>query len=110
MSAKRTKREDQIVRRIREKLVSDYVSQHRRARVDVKRYNSACVRLRVIDPDFKAQGELERDDTIWNILRTLPEEISTEVSLMVLLTPKEAKTSFLNVEFEEFTPPPCNCS
>jgi hypothetical protein len=100
MAMKNGKREDRHVRRIREKLMSDYASRHPRAQIDVKRYNSLCVHVRVLDPDFDRQSRTDRDTTLWNILDTLPEETREEITLLTLLTPEEAATSVMNRVFE----------
>jgi hypothetical protein len=41
---------------------------------------------------------------VWEILDTLPEDIREEISWLVLLTPDEAKTMLMNLEFEDPTP------
>ncbi len=104
MATQKKTGEDKYVRQIREKLVSDYVARHPRARVAVKRYNSVSVRIRIIDPDFAKKSRMERDDAVWEVLETLPEDTIAEISLLVLLTPDEAKTSMMNLEFENPTP------
>ena len=103
MAAKK-RREDKYVRAIREKLMTAYASQHPRAKVDVKRYNSASVRVRVIDPDFAGSSWTDRDTQIWAVLDSLPDDTLAEISLLILLTPQEAKKSMTNLEFENPTP------
>ena len=104
MTAKKHPREDTCVRAIREKLVADYGPRHPHAQIDVKRYNSVSVRVRILDPDFARQNRTARDTAIWDILDTLPEETREEISMLILLTPEEAKTSLMNLEFEDPTP------
>jgi hypothetical protein len=106
MAVKKRSKEDIHVRRIHDILTEQYASAHRRARIDVKRYNSVSVRIRIIDPDFSRQTRADRDDAIWQILEKLPEETLTEVTLLLLFTPEEAKKSIMNVEFEDPTPSP----
>ncbi len=100
------KGEDKYVRAIREKLVAAYAAQHPRAKVDVRRYNSASVRVRIIDPDFAGYSRTARDTLVWAALDDLPEDTIAEISLLVLLTPEEAKTSVMNLEFDNPTPSP----
>lgn len=105
MAAKRRKREDTYVRRLRDELAKAYGAKHPHAQIDVKRSNLACVRIRVLDPGFARKDRIARDKAVWSVLETLPEEWWNQVSLLILLTPKEAKTSLVNqFEFEEFTP------
>jgi hypothetical protein len=85
-------------------LLRDYVASHPRAQVSVKRYNSVSVRVRIIDPDYKGMSRVDRDEAVWEVLDTLPEDTREEISLLILLTPDEAKTSMMNVEFENPTP------
>ena len=102
--ATREGKKDKHVRAIHDALSRAYGAGHPRARIDVKRYNSVSVRVRVVDPGFAGQSWAERDDAIWDILDTLPETTRAEVSLLNLLTPAEAKTSLMNVEFDDPTP------
>ncbi len=104
MTTSKRPREDRFVRAIREKLIADYKPQHPRARIDVYRYNSVSVRVRIIDPDFARQDRTARDSDVWEILDTLPEDIREEISWLVLLTPDEVKTSLMNLEFEDPIP------
>ena len=97
---------DRVAQQIKTILVEKYESHHPQARIDVKRYNSACVRVRIIDPDFQGQSLADRDDAVWDVVDKLPQEVVSEVSLLVLLTPKESKTSSLNIEFDHPTPSP----
>jgi hypothetical protein len=102
--ATKKKGEDKYVRAIRERLVAGYASQHPDAKVDVKRYNSASVRVRVIDPDFAGTSRTDRDTQIWAVLDSLPDDTLAEISLLLLLTPQETRKSMMNVEFENPTP------
>ena len=101
MAVENGKREDRHVRRIREKLTSAYARQHPCAEIDVKRYSSLCVHIRIVDADFASQSRTARDTAIWDILDTLPEDTREEISLLTLLTPDETKTSVMNQVFEE---------
>ena len=97
--AKRNRRNDQSVRSILAALEA-YTAAHPSARVKAYRQNSACVRVRIIDPDFQKMDRVERDDMIWEYLDDLPEDVQSEVSMLVLVTPEETKTSMANLEFE----------
>jgi hypothetical protein len=92
---------DQAVRKIQDALRRHYQPLHPQARIDVYRYNSASIRIRVIDPDFKDKDMTERDDEVWVILKKhVPTPPLDEVNLILLLTPAETKTSLMNQEFE----------
>jgi len=105
MGAKNGKRVDRHLHRIRQKLTNDYASQHPGATIDVKRYTSLSVHIRILDADFASQSPTARDTAIWDILDTLPEDTREEIGLLTLLTPEEAKTAIMNRVFEDRSPP-----
>ncbi len=99
------KKQDKSVKAILDTLRREYGPAHPAAQIDVYRYNPASIRVRIIDPGFARKAMVDRDDPIWDLLTGhLPEDTVAEIGLMVLLTPKEAKTSIMNVEFEDPTP------
>lgn len=104
MARRNGSKDDHAVRHIEETLKRDYGSAHPKARIEVKRYNSVSVRVRIIDADFSGLSRAERDTLIWEILESLPEETRSEVSLLLLFTPQEAKTSLMNLEFDDPIP------
>jgi stress-induced morphogen len=99
----RAKKEDCYSARIQEAF-GPYREKHPRAIIDAYRYNPACVRVRVIDPDFQGLDRIERDNLIWKVLETLPDDVQSEISMLVLVTPRERKKSGSNLEFEDPTP------
>ena len=92
------------VRAILAALEAGYKSVHPAAQVDSYRYNSASIRIRIIDPDFQGMGRAVRDDQIWEILGKLSEDVQSQVTLVLLLTPEETKTSFANMDFDNPIP------
>ena len=84
--------------------LSGFEEKHPMARIDVYRQDSVSVRVRVIDPDFAGKTKSQRSQEIWNYLDKLPEELQSDISTILLLTPDEAKASFANVEFEDPVP------
>jgi stress-induced morphogen len=106
MAAKKNRNGDRYVEQIRAVLEAKYQPSHPNARIDVKRYNSVSVRVRIIDPDFAGRSRTDRDEEIWGILQSLPEDYQAEISALLLITPREAKTSLMNQEFEDPTPSP----
>ena len=85
--------------RVREALAG-YKSAHGLAKINVRRQNSVSIRIRIIDPDFKGLDRVDRDTEMWKLLERLPERVKSQITMLLLLTPKEAKTSFANMEFE----------
>jgi hypothetical protein len=72
--------------------------------VDAYRYNSASVRVRIIDSRFKDLSREQRDDLVEPKLELLPEETQSEIMNLVLLYPGEERETFranmMNSEFE----------
>jgi stress-induced morphogen len=95
---------DPQVVQIGDHLEQRYQSAHPKASITVKRSNAVCIRVRILDPDFAAIPSLKRHHVVWDILDELPDDTANQISLMVLLTPQEAKSSFANLEFENPAP------
>ena len=86
-------------------MLKAYTANHSGAKTDVYRYNDSCIRVRIIDPGFAGLERIERHDLIWTLLEELPEDVMTQVTLLVLLVPSEVKTSLGNLEFSNPSPP-----
>jgi len=84
--------------------VDELKSAHPRAKVGIQRRSSVSIRIRIIDPDFKGLDLVERDNQLWRSLEKLPEEVLSQISLLLLLTPAEMQTSLANFEFEHPVP------
>jgi stress-induced morphogen len=91
---------DADVKAIQDALAA-YKSRHPKAKIDVERELSVCIRVRIIDPDFKDLDLVDRDSLIWRMLKGLPDDVATQITMLLLLTPKEAKASFANMEFDQ---------
>ena len=79
--------------------------------VDAYRYNSASIRLRVIDPRFEGLSNEKRDAMVEPILDQLPER--TQADIMTLFTfapselqqtPKTLRQFMANTEFDDPSP------
>jgi hypothetical protein len=81
-----------------------YKREHSQAKVDVYRQNSGSVRIRVVDPDFRGISVTDRDQNLWPLVESLPDDVFSQLSLLLLLTPEEATDSFINREFENPLP------
>jgi hypothetical protein len=104
MSVKvRAKRPDKVLKQIVQALEA-YAEEHPAAEIETYRQNSVSVRVRVIDPAFAGQSRSRREVELWRILEQLPQDVLADVSLLLLLTPDEAKTSWANLEFEDPVP------
>jgi hypothetical protein len=101
---KKKSKKDLAVEEIRETLEQEYLPQHPGARIDVYRYNFASIRVRVIDSAFAGHRMTARDHLVWPCLDKLPDDVVGQINLLLLLTPEEANTSLMNVEFEDPTP------
>ncbi len=94
---------DQSIGRVIDAL-KGYEADHAQARIDLYRQNSVSVRIRIIDPSFQSLNRPERHSRVWHYLEQLPEEIQSDISMLLLLTPDETKMSFANMEFEDPVP------
>lgn len=99
----RTKRPDAILRQIAD-VLREYEKKHPRADIDIYRQNSVAVRVRVVNPEFARVSRAEREDEVIALIEKLPEDVIAEVSLLLLLTPEEAKKSIANLEFDNPIP------
>jgi len=75
---------------------------------DAYRYNSASIRVRVIDPRFQGKSTEERDAMVEPLIEQLPEEIQADIMNLLTLVPDEADQSLRmrvrNAEFEDPSP------
>jgi hypothetical protein len=81
------------------------------ATVDAYRYNSASIRLRVIDPRFEGLPIEKRDAMVEPYLDSLPERTQSDIMTLFTFAPSELKESpkavrerLLNMEFESPSP------
>ena len=86
------------------KVLEAYKADNPRAEVASYRYNSASIRIRIIDPSFQALDRAERHDLIWGLFEDLTDDTVSQITLLVLLTPEEIKTSMANMDFEDPIP------
>jgi len=89
--------------------VEQVLSQAGFHQVDAYRYNSATIRLRVIDPQFSGRSAEERDAMVEKHLARLPERTQADIVTLFTFAPEEIASpdsSFreflLNGEFEDY--------
>lgn len=95
--------EDTQVQQIRH-VLSRYESDHPNAQIEVRRQNSVSIRIRIIDPDFAGLDRVDREPAVWGVLKTLPQEVFTNITMLLLLAPDETEASLANREFEDPIP------
>jgi hypothetical protein len=72
-----------------------------RDRITVFRYNSASLRVRIIDERFAGLSLDEREDLVWPLLQSLPNRVRDDIKILLLLAPDETTGSLMNLEFEK---------
>jgi hypothetical protein len=72
---------------------------------DAYRYNSASIRVRVIDERFEDKSTEERDAMVEPLLEKLPESTQSDIMNLLTVAPSElhnlSKKSLLILEFED---------
>lgn len=73
---------------------------------DAYRYNSASIRVRVIDSRFEGKSTEKRDAMVEPLLKQLPKSTQADIINLLTLTPEETsdslnRKSLLNLEFED---------
>jgi len=81
------------------------------SRVDAYRYNSASIRVRIVDPRFEGLSAEKRDALVEPLLEHLPERTQADIMTLFTFAPSEIERSaksfrefFLNAEFDDPSP------
>ena len=92
------------------RVVEDLLGKHFE-RADSYRYNSASIRVRVIDSRFEGKPREERDAMVEKYLDQLPPEIQRDIVTLYTFAPSELKETpntfrefMLNTEFDHPSP------
>ncbi len=92
-------------------MVEDSLREAGFERVDAYRYNSASLRVRVIDKRFESIPREERDTIVEPSIDSLPPLTQADIVTLVLLAPSEfeqpsqtCREFMLNTEFENPSP------
>lgn len=93
------------------RMVEDKLREAGFDRVDAYRYNSASLRVRVIDKRFESIPRDERDQIVEPVIDKLPPSTQSDIVSLVLLAPSEFdqpsdtfREFMLNTEFENPSP------
>ena len=80
-------------------------------RVDAYRYNSASIRVRVVDPRFEGLSTEKRDEMVEPHIEKLPEETQADIMFLLTVAPSELEGDArafkhipMNAEFEDPSP------
>ncbi len=77
-------------------------------KTDAYRFNSASIRVRVIDDRFEGKSIAEREAMVLPLLKNLPKKTRDDVLLLLTLAPSEQRTfnsqTLMNLEFEQPLP------
>lgn len=84
--------------------LTEYEWTHTQAQIEGQRLNEVSIRLRIIDPDFYGKDRLDREPEIWALLMKLPEDLFSNITMLLLLTPDEADGSLASQEFDHPIP------
>src|SRR5207244_950501 len=87
---------ERILRLLREK----YLPRHPKAEFSVFRSSPANVHIRILDPDVRGVDIPERDDMAWEVLDELPDEVVSDISVVLLLPPEDRDAYELSREFD----------
>ena len=75
-------------------------------KVDAYRLNSASIRVRIVDEQFKGKSDRRRNQLAEKRLKELPKEISDDIMVLITITPEEVEDTpdtihgCLNYDFE----------
>ncbi len=93
------------------RMVEDFLRQAGFERVNAYRYNSASIRLRVIDSRFEGLSPAERDAMVEPHLARLPERTQADIVNLFTFAPSELQQPtnsfrqfFMNTEFDDPSP------
>lgn len=68
------------------------------------RYSPVSIRARVVDGRFKAMNRSEREKLVRPLIRSLPDRIQEDLTILLLLAPDELEGSLMNREYEHPSP------
>lgn len=69
-------------------------------KVEVRRYNSVSIRVRITDPSFAGKPWDERERAVHAVISKMPPDVQTDITMLILNAPGEIQNPLLNYEFE----------
>jgi stress-induced morphogen len=74
---------------------------------DAYRFNSASIRVRVVDDRFEGKSIAEREAMVLPLFKKLPKKTRDDILFLLTLAPSEQRTfrqTLMNLEFEQPLP------
>ncbi len=85
-----------------QKALNAYEEQHPGAVATLYRQNSGSIRVRIVDERFSGRSKAQRHhEVVKYIADRLGGDDIQEISVLLLLSPSELSTSFMNAEFDD---------
>lgn len=82
-------------------VLDEFEQAHSAAESYVYRYNPASIRVKIVDSVFHGRSKGERHDYALRFLDRLPDDVMSQVSVLLCLEPGE--TSMMDLEFADST-------
>ena len=101
--ARRITKETQLVERVMKEHFPNYPADFPPA---AYLYNSASIRLRIVDKGFQSVPVYERLDLVNPVIHMLPKQTQQKIIFVSLVSPNELEMSSSNYEFEHPSPQP----
>lgn len=90
-----------------EETLLKYEKEHPGSAAEYYRYNSASIRIRIVDSMFEGLSEDERENIAYSYIDQLPDSIANDITLLLLFTPDEIANpettifGLANLEFDD---------
>jgi hypothetical protein len=83
------------------KVLGEFEQTHSAAKSYVYRYNPGSIRVKIVDSVFHGRSKGERHDYALRFLNRLPDDVMSQVSVLLCLAPGES--SMMDLEFDSPT-------
>ena len=86
--------------------IEEWLNKQGYAAAEAYRYNSASIRVRVVDSRFSGKSLTKREELVFPLIEQLPEDIFCDVTMLLLVTPEELNEPYnlVNLEFDHPQP------
>ncbi len=85
-------------------VLEQYVADHPGAEAELYRRGEYLIRVRVVDGRFAGLTRGQRHRAVWHYLLRLPDEVLSDVTYVLAVTPDERGASPASHEFDDPTP------